>query len=51
MFVSESSRKDYIQRQRNDSIGHASSERNTKESFAYSDNASRRRNISLNNLA
>ena len=52
VFVSENSRRDYIQRHGTDNLGrNSSSERNTKETCAFSDNTRKRRNISLSNLA
>lgn len=51
MFVSENSRKDYLQqRQRADSLGRNITDRNTKESFAFSDNNTKKRNNSLINI-
>lgn len=52
MFVSEDSRKDYLkQKQRADSLPRALTERNTKESFAFSDNTAKKRNNSLASIA
>lgn len=51
MFISENSRKDYLQQARGESFGRNMTERNTKASFAMSDNTSRNRNNSLTNIA
>lgn len=51
MFVSENSRKDYIQQRiKAESLGRNLTDRNTKESFAFSDGTAKKRNTSLINI-